>query len=157
MRESNVNKEVVRKLADAIQADRLLETAIRLIEVPSPTRSAADVSDRLDEILSGDGFSVERPEAGWPDAPAVSKFEGEARQDPAIQRSPRHSAWFVPPRIENGKLYGSGCSDMKGGIAACVEAMRALRETGLLTHGAVMLTAHDLPSHHGAMARMWMD
>ena len=75
MRESNVKKEVVRKLAGAVRADRLIETAIRLIEVPSPTRSAADVSDRLDEILRGDGFTVERPEAGWPHAPAVvSKF-----------------------------------------------------------------------------------
>ena len=36
-----------KKLADAIQYDRLLDTAIKLVEVPSPTRSAADVSDRL--------------------------------------------------------------------------------------------------------------
>ena len=146
-RECNVNKEVVRKLADAIQGDRLIETAIRLIEVPSPTRSAADVSDRLDEILRGDGFSVERPEAGWPDAPAVVSKFASGMPGRTLQYNGHLDTVhlpFVPPRIEDGMLYGSGCSDMKGGIAACVEAMRALRETGLLTHGAVMLTAHDL-------------
>ena len=36
---------------------------------------------------------------------------------------------------------------MKGGIAAFVEALRALRDTGALTKGAVLLTAHD---HHEA-------
>ena len=51
---------------------------------------------------------------------------------------------FVPPRVDNGMLYGSGCSDMKGGIATAVEAMLALRETGLLSAGEVLLTAHDL-------------
>jgi acetylornithine deacetylase/succinyl-diaminopimelate desuccinylase-like protein len=33
---------------------------------------------------------------------------------------------------------------MKGGTAAAVEALRVLRDTGLLTAGAVLLTAHDL-------------
>ena len=147
MQASSVNEEVSRKLTDAIQTDRLLETAIRLIEVPSPTRSAADVSDRLDQILRDDAFLVERPVAGWPDAPAVvSKFTS-GLPGRTLQFNGHLDTVhlpFVPPRVENGKLYGSGCSDMKGGVAACVEAMRALRETGLLTHGAVMLTAHDL-------------
>ena len=52
---------------------------------------------------------------------------------------------FVPPRFENGFLYGSGSSDMKGGIAAFVEALRVLRETGTLKAGRILLTAHD---HH---------
>ncbi|MBP85656.1 MAG: hypothetical protein CMJ64_02900 [Planctomycetaceae bacterium] len=140
-------QDAATQLSQAIQYDRLLDTAIKLVEVPSPTRSAADVSDRLDEILRQDGFSVERPAAGWPTSPAVvSRYEsGQAGQ--TLQFNGHldtvHLS-FVPPRVENGMLYGSGCSDMKGGIAACVEAMRALRETGLLTRGGVMLTAHDL-------------
>jgi acetylornithine deacetylase/succinyl-diaminopimelate desuccinylase-like protein len=52
---------------------------------------------------------------------------------------------FVPARVEDGNLYGSGASDMKGGIAAYVEALRVLRDHGLLQQGAILLTAHD---HH---------
>ena len=139
--------EAANKLAAAIQSDRLLDTAIKLIEVPSPTRSAAEVADRLDEILCGDGFSVERPAAGWPDAPAVVSRLETGRPGKTLQYNGHLDTVhlpFVPPRVENGMLYGSGCSDMKGGIAACVEAMRALRETGLLAAGGVLLTAHDL-------------
>ena len=140
-------QDAAKKLSEAIQHDRLLDTAIRLVEVPSPTRSAANVSNRLQEILQADEFSVERPEAGWPAARAVvSRYESGASGKTLQFNGHLDTVHlpFVPPRVENGILYGSGCADMKGGIAACVEAMRALRETGLLTAGAVMLTAHDL-------------
>jgi hypothetical protein len=39
------------RLRVAIQVDRLVETAARLIEMPCPTRSAGAVADRLAEIL----------------------------------------------------------------------------------------------------------
>ena len=34
---------------------------------------------------------------------------------------------FVPPCVENNTLYGSSSADMKGGIAAALEALRVLR------------------------------
>jgi acetylornithine deacetylase/succinyl-diaminopimelate desuccinylase-like protein len=51
---------------------------------------------------------------------------------------------FVPPAVVGECLTGSGAADMKGGTAAAVEALRVLRDTGALTAGAVLLTAHDL-------------
>jgi acetylornithine deacetylase/succinyl-diaminopimelate desuccinylase-like protein len=135
------------RLRAAIQIDRLVETAVRLIEVPSPTRSAAAVADRLAEMLREDGFSVERPEAGWPEAPAVVGRWDTGRKGRTLQFNGHLDTVhlpFVPPRVENGKLYGSGASDMKGGIAAMFEAARALRESDALPGGSILLTAHDL-------------
>src|SRR5262249_10416818 len=43
-----------------------------------------------------------------------------------------------------GRLTGSGASDMKGGLAAAVEALRVLRDTSALPCGSVLLIAHDL-------------
>jgi acetylornithine deacetylase/succinyl-diaminopimelate desuccinylase-like protein len=98
-------------------------------------------------LLRDDGFSVERPAAGWVQAPAVVARYQTGRSGKTLQFNGHLDTVhlpFVPPRVENDYLYGSGSSDMKGGIAAAVEAMRALRDTGLLRQGALLLTAHDL-------------
>ncbi len=138
----------VNAIRQAIDPNRLAETALALIAVPSPTRSAGPAADRLADLLLADGFAVERPVADWPQAPAVvvrldSNAPGRTLQFDGHLDTVHLP--FVPPRQENGFLYGSGASDMKGGIAAFVEALRALRDTGMLTAGRVLLTAHD---HH---------
>ena len=136
------------EIVGAVQRERLLETATALIEVPSPTLSAGDVAARLDELLVADGFEVERPVADWPDSPAVVTRMRGGEGGRVLQVDGHLDTVhlpFVPPRLEDGMLYGSGSSDMKGGIAAVVEAMRALRECGALTAGGMMLTTHD---HH---------
>jgi acetylornithine deacetylase len=132
----------------AIDPDRLLRTAVALVDVPSPTRSAGAVADRLASILEADGFAVERPEADWPEAPAVVVRFDSGRPGRILQFDGHLDTVhlpFVPARIEDGNLYGSGASDMKGGIAAFVEALRVLRDHALLPGGAILLTAHD---HH---------
>ena len=55
----------------AIDPQRLADTALALIAIPSPTRSAGKAADKLAQILDADGFAVEPPVADWPEAPAV--------------------------------------------------------------------------------------
>jgi acetylornithine deacetylase len=43
------------------------------------------------------------------------------------------------PRLQNGRIYGRGAYDMKGGIAACMAAMAKLKHAGLA--GDVIFTA----------------
>jgi hypothetical protein len=59
------------RLGNAVSRERLLDTAVRLVAVPSRTGEAGAAADRLAELLAGDGFAVERPAAGHPSAPAV--------------------------------------------------------------------------------------
>ena len=47
----------------AIDDRRLIDTAKKLIAVPSPTLDAGAVADALEAILAADGFAVERPQA----------------------------------------------------------------------------------------------
>jgi len=140
-------QETIEKIHGSIQIDRLLDTATKLIEIPSPTCSAGQVADCLDKILQHDGFDVERPEAGWPESPAVVARYDTGKPGRTLQFNGHLDTVhlpFVPPRVENGMLYGSGSSDMKGGFAAAIEAARVLKETDLLTGGSILLTAHDL-------------
>jgi acetylornithine deacetylase/succinyl-diaminopimelate desuccinylase-like protein len=145
---TELSPELVEVIRRAVNPQRLVDTAIRLIDAPSPTRSAGVVADRLAQLLTEEGFSVERPVADWPEAPAVVVRYKSGKPGRTLQFDGHLDTVhlpFVPPRVEAGILYGSGASDMKGGIAAFVEALRVLRQTGTLPGGAILLTAHD---HH---------
>ncbi len=115
--------------------------------MPSPTGDAGAVSDRLAEILAADGFRVQRLAAGHAVAPAVSIRHDSGRPGPTLQFDGHLDTVhlpFIPPNVEDGRITGSGASDMKAGVAAAVEAVRALRDSEALEAGSVLLTAHDL-------------
>jgi acetylornithine deacetylase/succinyl-diaminopimelate desuccinylase-like protein len=139
--------QISKRLLHAIDRRRLLDTAVRLVSVPSRTREAGACADCLAGILSAEGFSVERPEGGHAEAPAVAvRIEGH-RPGRTLQFDGHLDTVhlpFVPPIVDGDLLKGSGASDMKAGLAAAVEAVRVLRHTASLPAGSVLLTAHDL-------------
>ncbi len=141
-------KSLIERLKPFVRRDRLVDTAVRLIEVPSPTGDGGAVSDRLAELLAAEGFAVERIEAGHPTAPAVSvRFDGghaPAGRSSSTATSTRSTCRSSRRRSRGTGSPGSGASDMKAGVAAAVEAVRALRDSGALAAGSVLLTAHDL-------------
>jgi succinyl-diaminopimelate desuccinylase len=143
----NVDPATLSRVKSHVNRGRLLKTAQALIEVPSPTCSAGAAADRLAQILEHDGFVVDRPSGGYAAAPAVAVRLVGAKPGPTLQFNGHLDTVHLPfelPRIEGGLLTGSGASDMKGGIAAAVEALRAVRDARCLESGALLLTAHDL-------------
>lgn len=139
--------ENLTQIRKAVSRSRLLDTATKLVAVPSWTGDAGAVSERLAEMLSADGFTVERPAGGHEKAPAVVVRYGSGTRGRTLQFNGHLDVVhlpFVPPKVVDGTLTGSGSCDMKGGIAAMVEALRAIREAGALTAGSILLTAHDL-------------
>ena len=93
---------------DAVDQDRLLATAMSLMEVPSPTGEAGAAADRLAELLAADGFAVERMAAGHPDAPAViARLAGE-RPGPTLQFDGHLDTVHLPyrpPRLVGGERW----------------------------------------------------
>ena len=143
-----MNNSLLDRVVQTIDRRRLIDTAVALIEVPSPTRNAGAAADRLAGILADDGFPVQRHDADWPQAPVVIAALESGRPGPTLQFDGHLDTVhlpYVPPRLEDDTLYGSSSADMKGGIAAALEAMRVLRTLDALPAGRVLLTAHD---HH---------
>jgi len=135
------------RLKQAVDRRRLIDTVVQLVSVPSWTGEAGAAADRLADLLTADGFAVERPVAGHAASPAVAVRLNANQPGPTLQFNGHLDTVhlpFVPPQVVDGRITGSGASDMKGGTAAAVEALRVLRDTGALAAGSVLLTAHDL-------------
>ncbi|MFQ3591886.1 MAG: M20/M25/M40 family metallo-hydrolase [Gemmataceae bacterium] len=134
-------------LAAAIRPARLLDLAQRLMGVHSPTGHAGPALDVLADLLRAEGFAVQRPAAGHPDAPAVVTSLDAPAPGPTLQFNGHLDTVhlpFVPPALVGDRLTGSGASDMKAGTAAALEALLVLRDTAALTRGRILFTAHDL-------------
>ena len=131
----------------AVKLERLIDTAVRMISKPSPTGSAGAAADELAAILEEDGFVVERPTAGHPTSPAVVVRFSSGRPGRVLQFNGHLDTVhlpFIPPNVDGNRLTGSGSADMKGGIAAAVEALRAVRDSGGLPGGEILFSAQDL-------------
>ncbi len=144
--------DATRRVLAAVSSTRLLATARALIDIPSPSGQAGAAADRLAELLAADGFAVSRPVADWPPAPAVVTRLESGAPGRVLQFDGHLDTVHLPFRASQlhdrgggSVLTGSGAADMKGGIAAVVEALRALRDVGVPTAGSVLLTAHE---HH---------
>lgn len=135
------------KIAAAINRQRLVDTAVKLIAIPSRTGEAGAVSDCLAEMLRTEGFVVERQSAGHPTAPAVLVRWSTGKPGRTLQFNGHLDTVhlpFIPPAVDGERITGSGSADMKAGIAAAVEALRVLRETHALPGGSILMTAQDL-------------
>ena len=135
------------RVFNAIRPERLLDIAFKLVTVPSRTGEAKGVLDCLADILKAEGFAVERPDGGYPQAPAVAvRFRGKSPGKTMQFNGHLDTVHlpFIPPRVEGDRLRGSGSSDMKAGTAAAVEALLAMRDADALETGEILLTAHDL-------------
>lgn len=150
-----VNEPLSTRLRSFVNRDRLVKAVTDLVAIPSPTGKAGAVLDRLAAILKEDGFAVERPVAGHPEAPAVVVRLDSGKPGRTLQFNGHLDTVhlpFVPPAVTGDRITGSGSCDMKGGTAAAVEALRVLRDSGALAGGSVLFTGHDLheaPWGHG--------
>ena len=137
-----------------VDRDRLVETATRLVNVPSFTGDEEAAARLMVELYEALGLQVQwqQVEEGranalgtWPGAGGGKSLMFNGHLDTSYSgREPwlRAVPGFQPQAFEqDGRLYGLGISNMKGAVACYVEAVRALQDAGVRLRGDVLIAA----------------
>jgi len=137
-----------------VDRERLVETASRLVNVPSFTGDEEAAALLMVELLESLGLHVQwqQVEEGranalgtWPGAGDGKSLMFNGHLDTSYSgREPwlRSVPGFQPQAFERGgRLYGLGISNMKGAVACYVEAVRALQDAGVRLRGDVLIAA----------------
>jgi succinyl-diaminopimelate desuccinylase len=141
-----------------IDADEVVALTRDLVRIPSvyrpddPDATEARVAAHVEAWLRREGFAVQT-QAVAPGRPNVIGTLGEKRPggrsllleghtDVVTEGDPREWTW--PPfgaELTNGRIYGRGTADMKGGLAAAMVAAAAFRRAGVEPPGKLVVGA----------------
>ena len=137
-----------------VDRERLVDTASRLVGVPSFTGDEEAAARLMVELYESLGLQVQwqQGETGRANALGIWPGAGGGRslmlnghldtsysgQEPWLRGVPG----FQPQAFErDGRLYGLGISNMKGALACYLEAVRALQDAGVRLRGDLLLAA----------------
>ena len=138
----------------AVDADRLGALTLDLVRIRSYTGDTREVAAAYARCLEGIGLEVELLHQ-FPQSPCVVARLRGTGSGPTLEFNGHLDTVPVPhpePYIGDGRVYGRGSADMKGGLAAMAEAARAIKESGTRLKGDLLLVAHGLheaPDGHG--------
>ena len=138
----------------AIDRERLVDTASRMVGVPSFTGSEQAMAELMISLYAELGLRSQWQQVEDGRANALGILEGSGggkslmlngHMDTSYSgREPwlRHVRGFQPQAfVQDGRVYGLGISNMKGALACYVEAVRALRDAEVRLSGDVMIAA----------------
>jgi len=138
-----------------ISREEIAETTLQLVKVPSPTGQELEASEFYAEILRNAGLEVQLQFVQERRPNVIGKLAGTAHHKNLILCGhidtipPEHC---VAPKIENGRVYGRGSCDMKGGLAAIAAAATAIKSSGIRLQGDLLVSAycgHEAPVGKG--------
>ncbi|MGO4914109.1 acetylornithine deacetylase/succinyl-diaminopimelate desuccinylase family protein [Pseudogemmobacter sp. W21_MBD1_M6] len=151
-----------KQLLDEIDArrDDLIALTQDLIRIPTlnpPGRNYREICEFLAERLGASGFTIEliratgaiADSAKYPRWNIVARHNG-ARTGECVHFNSHHDVvevghgWTRDPfgaELDNGRIYGRGACDMKGGLATSIIAAEAFIATHPDYHGAIEISA----------------
>ena len=146
-----VDRELVEKVFNCIDQERLVNTTRDLVRIPSePVRELEKMrylEGRLREagveviVQQGEGLVWNRPNV-------IGILRGRAKGKCVLLHSHTDTLPPVPVQkapycaeVKDERIYGLGTSDMIGGLAASIETLQAIKDSGIDLRGTVIFAA----------------
>ena len=148
--------ETAQTVAEAVDPAETIDLLQEMVQIPSPYFEEHDCAEFVYEWLDDRGLDPEYHHISESDITeyegdnVIARIEGTDPDAPTVLLNGHIDtvklveAWEEDPcsgRIEDGKLYGQGACDMKGGVAGIMAAFAALAESDVEPRGDVLLTA----------------
>lgn len=135
-------------MKDASGSGDVVELAARMMEIDSTSGSEGAMVDWLENFLSASEWTVKRIPV-TPGRDALFAAVGDASPvtfSTHLDTVPP----YIPPRLENGRLWGRGACDAKGIAAAMILAAEGLRAQG--QPPGMLFVIGEETTHDGAEA-----
>ncbi|HZV49727.1 MAG TPA: YgeY family selenium metabolism-linked hydrolase [Candidatus Dormibacteraeota bacterium] len=133
----------MRRVEVPVDAAALVDFALRLVSIPSPSGAEGEVADCVAGEMARLGFEVERDPAGnvtgTLDAGPGPCLLIDSHMDTVGVTEPGDWRHHPYGQIVGGRLYGRGAMDMKGPLAASIHGVAAIRDR--LRRGRVVVSA----------------
>ncbi len=138
---------------EAVNRDRLVATAMELVAIPSFTGSEQACAEYMVKTLEAAGMDATLQHIEADRANAVGTlsgsgtgrtlmFNGHLDTSYSGNESWLDAPGFKPdPIVRDGAILGLGIMNMKGAVACYVEAVRALRDSGVTLDGNLIVAA----------------
>lgn len=154
-----MDKSAVLNLMEQFDTDQTIALTQRMIQIPSidPPGNEAEMSNFVKAYLEDAGIEVEaisvegldesrrniiaRIPGGGEAAPLI--FSGHMDVVPVTEKE--RQSWICEPFVgeihDDGFMYGRGSSDMKGGLAGILTAMKFIKDNNIVPPGDIILAA----------------
>jgi succinyl-diaminopimelate desuccinylase len=151
MNEAPFDPKVAEIVLSSIDQDELTDLASRLVRIPTvnPPGDVREAAELCARFLDRAGFAIEF-DAAEPMKPNLIARYGSGTPPVLLWNSHldvvpvgEETAWTVPPfagLVRDGKLYGRGSCDIKGGVAAQLAAAAAIARSGIDLRGTLIVT-----------------
>ncbi|MBQ8919055.1 MAG: M20/M25/M40 family metallo-hydrolase [Acidaminococcaceae bacterium] len=153
--------QIVEQYIDLHKAE-MISRLQEFVELPSCSREPEVMPAAtawVVDFLKKEGYAVKTREVGHGNAPVViADLQGQDEGAPVIFAGHYDTALSRaisaqnPVRIEDGKMYGTGTLDMKGGIVIALFAIRAALQAGLKRPVRLILAGDEEINHLGSRA-----
>jgi succinyl-diaminopimelate desuccinylase len=169
LREDALLAEIERREDDLVA---LTQALIRIPSVNPPGEFYRDCAELIGERLRPRGFAIEyvRAEGAPGDSDRYPRWNVVARREGGGRGPCVHfnghidvvapgAGWTKPPfeaRVEDGRVWGRGACDMKGGIAAAIVAVEALIDSGITLPGAIEISGTGDEESGGLGGVAWL-